>query len=88
MVDKDICEVLSKVLNEILVPQNRDCIQSIECILVSKSFIDVDNMIRVIVKLYNVGGGFSGEAYDDFRMYCNMLGVDFFDYELRYDVAI
>ena len=88
MITKDICDVLSKILNEILVPQHRDSIQSIECDLISKYYTDADNMIRVVVKLYNVGGGFSDEAYHDFRMYCEVLGVNFFDYELRYGVAI
>lgn len=76
------CELLNRILTEMMLPKYGDRIQSFECRVVHEN----KYYFKIIARLYNIGG-FTDDEYDDFRMYCDMLDIDFFDYELAYYVV-
>lgn len=88
MITQVECDILNIILGEYIAPEYKERIQSFECILVRKSFIDADYYISVIVNYYYEREHldvFPDEAYYKFRMYLTMLGLGFNDYEIRYN---
>jgi hypothetical protein len=49
MVNNITCSILETILNELIAPKHVGIIKSFECIIVSRSFIDEDYYISVIM---------------------------------------